>query len=189
MTDARAHAVLAGRHPFNGKTSGSVSQRNEAQSSNYAPLAYEDTSGLPLHLTYLKPEAARSLFPRLIDCNQKRSTRHFPRKPWLQCSNLAAPSMGHLTLGAGRPAQNARSKTAHLAFTCLRLRSLVAALACIGTRLRTGRAPYQAPRRPPGSGRENVVVEMVTPIALVNNLFGHLSSLQRPFGDAAANVE
>src|SRR5262249_34520196 len=35
-------------------------------------LAYEDTSGLPLHLTYLKPEAARSLFPRLIDRNQKR---------------------------------------------------------------------------------------------------------------------
>src|SRR5215813_1346135 len=33
-------------------------------------LAYEDTSGLPLHRRTLKPEAARSLFPRLIDRNQ-----------------------------------------------------------------------------------------------------------------------
>jgi len=42
VTDARAHAVLAGRHPFNGKTSGSVSQRNggakgTSLSNTYAP--------------------------------------------------------------------------------------------------------------------------------------------------------
>src|SRR5262249_7938784 len=35
-------------------------------------LAYEDTSGLPLHLTYLKPKAAIILFLRLMDC-----THHF----------------------------------------------------------------------------------------------------------------
>src|SRR5262249_52140629 len=145
VTDARAHSVPTGRHPFDGKSFRQrvTAQRRRTRNLVLMPrLAYEDTSGFP-EPTFLKPEAARSLFPRLVDRNQKRSTHHFPRKPWLQCSNLAAPSMGHLTLGAGRPAQNARSKTAHLAFTCLRLRSLVAALACIRTWLRTGRAPIK----------------------------------------------
>jgi hypothetical protein len=73
----RVHAVLAGRHPFGGK---SIRQRVTAQRRrrrNLAlmpRLAYEDTSGTPVTLTFLKPEAARSLFPRPIDRN-----RHFWR--------------------------------------------------------------------------------------------------------------
>jgi len=52
-----------------------------------------------------------------------------------------------------------------------------------------GSGTYQVPIRHPGSGGENVIVEVVTPIALVDNAFGRLSSPQRPLGDAAANVE
>jgi hypothetical protein len=99
-----------------------VSQRNEAQSSTYARLAYEHTSGLPLHLTYLKPEAARSLFPRLIDrnvqpiifraspgCNEViYSCRTEHRAPGCALANRGAQ--------ANPPHKNARSKTAHLAF-------------------------------------------------------------------------
>src|SRR6516225_2476201 len=84
VTDARAHVVLAGRHPFNGKTSGSVSQHNGdvGATSTYAPLGLRTYVRTPVTPTYLKPEAARSLFPRLIARNQKRSIRHSPHKPW-----------------------------------------------------------------------------------------------------------
>jgi hypothetical protein len=55
-----------------GRASGSVSQRNEAQDHITLVLtprlAYEDTSAFPKP-TFFKPEAARSLFPRLIDRN------------------------------------------------------------------------------------------------------------------------
>src|SRR5262249_23382134 len=75
-------ARAAARHPLKGKPSSSVSQAQRRRRVAFTPrLAYEHTSGFPLHLTYLKPEAARSLFPRLIDRNQKRSIHHFPRKP------------------------------------------------------------------------------------------------------------
>jgi len=47
VTDARAHLVPRVGTRSVGKASGSVSQRNEAQSSTYARLAYEHTSGLP----------------------------------------------------------------------------------------------------------------------------------------------
>src|SRR6516225_11036220 len=71
VTDARAHVVLAGRHPFNGRTSGSVSQRNGdvGATSTYSPLGLRTYVRTPVTPTYLKPEAARSLFPRLIDRN------------------------------------------------------------------------------------------------------------------------
>src|SRR5262249_28669996 len=84
VTDARAHAVLAGRHPFNGETSGSGSQRHGGVGGMARP-AYEHTSGFP-GPTYLKPEAARSLFPRLIDCNH-----HFWRLLSQPC--LTPPSL------------------------------------------------------------------------------------------------
>src|SRR6266446_8606345 len=58
----------AGRHPFGGKASGSVSQRNEAQRARRFPiltprLAYEYVR-IPVELTSLKPEAARKSIPR-----------------------------------------------------------------------------------------------------------------------------
>src|SRR5215475_13699000 len=84
VTDARAHVLPAGRHPFDGRTSGSVSQRTGGVAQHLRPLSLRGYVRTPVTLTFLKPEAARSLFRRLIDRNQKRSTHHFPRKPWLQ---------------------------------------------------------------------------------------------------------
>jgi hypothetical protein len=50
-----------------------VSQRNGGVGNLTFALtprpAYKDTSGFPLALTSLKPEATRSVFPRLIDRN------------------------------------------------------------------------------------------------------------------------
>jgi hypothetical protein len=60
-----------------GKASGRVSQRNEARGARHLRptprLAYEYVR-IPVELTSLKPEAARTLFPRLIDRNH-----HFGR--------------------------------------------------------------------------------------------------------------
>jgi hypothetical protein len=56
-----------------GRASGSVSQRNEAQGrlsfDTYAPPSLRGYVRIPVVLTSLKPEAARSVFPRLIDRN------------------------------------------------------------------------------------------------------------------------
>ena len=56
-----------------GRASGSVSQRNEAQGrlsfDTYAPPSLRGYVRIPIQLTSLKPEAARSVFPRLIDRN------------------------------------------------------------------------------------------------------------------------
>jgi hypothetical protein len=73
VTDARAHPVPRVGTRSVGKASGSVSHRNEAQRARRFPiltprLAYEYVR-IPVELTCLKPEAARSLFPRLINCN------------------------------------------------------------------------------------------------------------------------
>src|SRR5215470_855361 len=61
----------AGRHPLNGKTSGSVSQRNGdiGATSAYVPLGLRAYVRTPVTPTYLKPEATGSLFPRLMDRN------------------------------------------------------------------------------------------------------------------------
>src|SRR5256885_16721153 len=73
VTDARAHAVpRVGTHSM-GRASGSVSQRNEAQGrlrfDTYAPPSLRGYVRIPIQLTSLKPEAARSVFPRLIGRN------------------------------------------------------------------------------------------------------------------------
>src|SRR5262249_31353892 len=73
VTDARAHLVPRVGTRSVGKASGSVSQRNEAQRARRFPiltprLAYEYVR-IPVELTSLKPEAAPSLFPRLVDGN------------------------------------------------------------------------------------------------------------------------
>jgi hypothetical protein len=74
MTDATAHAVpRVGTHSM-GRASGSVSQRNGGVGGNltfstYAPPGLRGYVRIPIELTSLKPEAARSLFPRLIDRN------------------------------------------------------------------------------------------------------------------------
>src|SRR5262249_24679594 len=60
------HAVLAGRHPFNGKTSRSGSPRNGGGGAPPGLRAYVRTPPTP---TYFKPEAATSPFPRLIGRN------------------------------------------------------------------------------------------------------------------------
>jgi hypothetical protein len=57
-----------------GSASGSVSQRNGGVGGNltfstYAPPSLRGYVRIPIELTFLKPEAARSLFPRLIDRN------------------------------------------------------------------------------------------------------------------------
>src|SRR5262249_30414885 len=98
VTDAKAHTVPRVGTRSVGKASGSVSQRDEAEGALHfliltPRLAYEHTSGLPLHLTYLKPEAAGSLFPRLIDRNQKRRGLHFP---------CASHPCGEINLGVKR---------------------------------------------------------------------------------------
>src|SRR5262249_32716297 len=77
-TDAKAHSVPRVGTRSVGKASGSVSQRNAGARSRHfliltPRLAYEYVR-IPVELTSLKPEAARSLFPRLIDCNH-----HFGR--------------------------------------------------------------------------------------------------------------
>src|SRR5690348_4820705 len=61
VTDATAHSA-AGRHPFDGKTSGSVSQRNGDVGRVYAPPGLRGYVRTPVTLTFLKPEATRSLF-------------------------------------------------------------------------------------------------------------------------------
>src|SRR6266403_3126058 len=73
VTDARAHAVpQVGTHSM-GRASGSVSQRNEAQGrlsfDTYAPPSLRGYVRIPIQLTSLKPEAVKTLFPRLIDRN------------------------------------------------------------------------------------------------------------------------
>ena len=58
----------AGRHPFGGKASGSVSQRNGAQGhisfGTYAPPSLRGYVRIPVVLTSLKPEAARKIYSR-----------------------------------------------------------------------------------------------------------------------------
>src|SRR5215472_16101041 len=81
VTDARALRVpRVGTHSM-GRLPAPCHSATRRNLAIVPRLAFEHTSELPLHLTYLKPEAARSLFPRLIDRNQKRSIHHFPRKP------------------------------------------------------------------------------------------------------------
>src|SRR5262249_45947525 len=63
----------AGRHPFGGKSFRQRVTANEAQRARRFPiltprLAYEYVR-IPVELTSLKPEAAGSLFPRLMDRN------------------------------------------------------------------------------------------------------------------------
>jgi hypothetical protein len=73
VTDARAHAVpRVGTHSM-GRASGSVSQRNGGVRGNltfstYAPPSLRGYVRIP-EPTFLKPEAARSLFPPLTDRN------------------------------------------------------------------------------------------------------------------------
>ena len=84
VTDTRAHAVR-GSAPVRWEklpaACHSATRRKEYVTfSTYAAPSLRAYVRTPVTPTYLKPEAARSLFPRLIDCNQKRSTHHFPRK-------------------------------------------------------------------------------------------------------------
>jgi hypothetical protein len=103
----------------------------------------------------LKPEAERSLFPQLIDRNEKHQPVIF----------------------------RASSGCNVVTYSCC------AEYGAFNAGRRQTRRTKRAVKNSPGSGRENVIVEVVTPIALVDNAFGRLSSLQRPLGDAAANVE
>ena len=138
-------------------------------------LAYEDTSGLPLHLTYLKPEAERSLFPRLTDCNQKRST-HFARSQ--NCLFVKCPSLPTL-----RPLADAFGARNFLRKYCRNRRGSDNFPATAMGSYERGRrqTPAQSARQTPRTClREKAIVEVVTPIAVGDNAFGRLSSLQRP---------
>src|SRR4029077_5721059 len=73
-----------------GNCASESSLRVHTHSMGRLPAGLRGYVRLPLHLTYLKPEAARSLFPRLTDCNQKRST-HFARSQ--NCLFVRCPSL------------------------------------------------------------------------------------------------
>ena len=162
-----------------------MSQRKRRRGAAFTSrLAYEDTSGLPLHLTYLKPEAARSLFPRLTDCNQKRST-HFARSQ--NCLFVRCPSLPTL-----RPLADAFGARNFLRKYCRNRRGSDNFPATAMGAYERGapadprhKAHRQKPRTcfPPARlsrSREKAIVEVVTPIAVGDNAFGRLSSLQRP---------
>src|SRR6516164_5738971 len=112
VTDAAAqHVPRVGTRSV-GKASGSVSHRNEAQGARrfcLTPrLAYEYVR-IPVVLTSLKPEAARSLFPRLIDRNH-----HFCRllsQPGLTPPRISTSRVSRATetFLAGGHATNASS--------------------------------------------------------------------------------
>src|SRR5262245_18683088 len=81
VTDARAHAVpRVGTHSM-GRLPAACHSATETYGSTYAPPGLRGYVRTPVTLTFLKPEAARSLFPRLIDRNQKRSTIIFRASP------------------------------------------------------------------------------------------------------------
>src|SRR5262245_11999434 len=63
VTDARAHAVLAGRHPLDGKTSGSVSQRNGDVGSVYAPPGLRGYVRTPVTPDVLEAESRKKPIP------------------------------------------------------------------------------------------------------------------------------
>jgi hypothetical protein len=133
---------------------------------------------LPLHLTYLKPEAARSLFPRLTDCNQKRST-HFARSQ--NCLFVRCPSLPTLRpLADAFGARNflrkyCRNRRGSDNFPATAMGAYERGAAAQSVRSKTAHLPSAyAPLK------KKAIVEVVTPIAVGDNAFGRLSSLQRP---------